>query len=157
MFNNYSDIDVECSKCGYQWNTYGTNLLGGHACPICKSSTGERKVEWFLKKYKYKYIAQYSYNNCRDILPLPFDFYLPEYNILIEIDGEQHYRPISFGCKDKYKILDNFYKQLNHDKIKNEYCKRNNIPLIRIPYYEIQDDNLEYFLFDMLKKHKAII
>ena len=157
MFNNYSDIDVECSKCGYQWNTYGTNLLGGHACPICKASTGERKVEWFLKKYKYKYIAQYSYNNCRDILPLPFDFYLPEYNILIEIDGEQHYRPISFGCKDKDKILDNFYKQLNHDKIKNEYCKRNNIPLIRIPYYEIQDDNLEYFLFDMLKKHKAII
>lgn len=156
-FNNYNNLDVKCIKCGYMWNTYGTNLLYGHGCPICKSSKGERKVETFLKKFEYKYIAQYTYDDCRDILPLPFDFYLPEYNILIEVDGEQHFYPISFGCKSKEKTLANFHKQLSHDKIKNEYCKKHNIPLIRIPYYEIQDDNMEYFLFDMLKKYHAII
>lgn len=156
-FNNYTDMNVKCVKCGYKWNTYGTNLLCGHGCPVCKSSKGERKVESFLKKYKYKYISQYSFDNCKDILPLPFDFYLPEYNILIEVDGEQHYFPVSFGGISTEKATINFYKQLYHDEIKNKYCKKNNIPLIRIPYYEIQDDNLEYFLFDMLKLYGAII
>lgn len=60
---------------------------------------------------------------------LPFDFYLPDYNILIEYDGEQHYK-VSFGQNEE-KLL----KQQEYDKIKTEWCKQNNIKLVRIPYF----------------------
>ena len=54
-----------------------------------------------------------------------FDFYLPDKNILIEYDGSQHFDKTSkFYSKDLIQT----------DKIKNEYCSKNNIHLIRIPY-----------------------
>jgi len=62
---------------------------------------------------------------------LPFDFYLSNYNIAIEYQGEQHFNPIKGwgGNKTLERIQHN-------DKIKKEYCKKNNIYLIEIPYYE---------------------
>lgn len=58
-----------------------------------------------------------------------FDFYLPQYNTLIEYDGKQHFEPIEFfGGEEKFNKLQ------ENDKIKNEYCKNNKIPLIRISY-----------------------
>ena len=59
---------------------------------------------------------------------MPFDFYLPNYNLCIEFDGAQHYRPV-FGEH-------NFEQTQKHDKIKNEYCESHNIELLRIPYWE---------------------
>jgi very-short-patch-repair endonuclease len=57
---------------------------------------------------------------------LKFDFYLPEYNTVLEYDGIQHYKP-SFG-KKSFEITS------RNDKIKNDYLKEKNIRLIRIPY-----------------------
>ena len=71
--------------------------------------------------------------------PLPFDFYLPDYNILIEFDGKQHYVIESFG-----KDLDTFISIKIRDTIKNIYCDKNNLNLIRIPYWEI--NNIEEIL-----------
>lgn len=62
--------------------------------------------------------------------PLPFDFYLPTQNTLIEFDGEQHFK-ISFGQSEEKLIL-----QKQYDKIKTEWCLRNNISLIRVPYFK---------------------
>lgn len=60
-----------------------------------------------------------------------FDFYLPEENICIEFDGEQHFRPIDyFGGENTFKLTQ------KRDKIKNKYCKNNNIKLLRIKYDE---------------------
>lgn len=73
-----------------------------------------------------------------------FDFYLPDYNILIEYDGEQHFKPVDFASKGlewATKIFE--YNQIK-DKIKNDYCKDNNIRLIRIPYWDF--DNIETIL-----------
>ena len=62
---------------------------------------------------------------------MPFDFYLPELNICVEFDGIQHFKPIKyFGGEKTLKITQ------KHDKMKNEYCKENNIHLIRIKYNE---------------------
>ena len=65
---------------------------------------------------------------------LPFDFYLPEYNVLIEYDGKQHFEPVNFyGCPDESAIKN--YNDLKiNDKIKNDYCENHNITLIRISY-----------------------
>ena len=68
------------------------------------------------------------FNDCKDKKPLPFDFYLPEYNICIEFDGQHHYRDI-FGISK----LENTQ---SHDNIKNLYCYNNDIKIIRIPFWE---------------------
>jgi hypothetical protein len=64
---------------------------------------------------------------------------LPEFNIIVEFDGIQHYEPIDFfGGKES------FIKQVRNDEIKNEYCLKNNIKLLRIPYWEFR--NIESIL-----------
>jgi len=59
--------------------------------------------------------------------------------MLIEYDGIQHFKPIKyFGGEEKFKF------QQKTDFIKNEYCKNNNIKLLRIPYWEF--DNIKLIL-----------
>ena len=63
---------------------------------------------------------------------------------MIEYDGEQHFRPIEyFGGQKKFEL------QQKHDTIKNEYCKNNGIPLLRIPYFKYDniEEELNNFLF----------
>ena len=91
-------------------------------------------------------MKEYRINECRNILPLPFDFYLPDYNICIEVDGMQHYEPATFGGISKEKAIDNFRESKIRDNIKTQYCKDNNIKLIRIPYWEFNDDTYLYTL-----------
>lgn len=64
-----------------------------------------------------------------------FDFYLPKLNICLEVDGAQHFEQIKHFQKTKT----DFSKQQEHDRRKNSYCLANNIPLYRIPYYEIKN------------------
>lgn len=69
---------------------------------------------------------------------LPFDFYLPEYNCCIEYDGTTHYIPNKYGS---WNTQENIELTQKHDKIKNEYCKKKKINLIRISYKEINKIN----------------
>lgn len=71
-----------------------------------------------LKKGKYRY-----------------DFYLPKHNICIECDGEQHFHQVKCFQKNR----SDFLKQQEHDRQKNSFCLANNIPLYRIPYWEIKN------------------
>lgn len=74
--------------------------------------------------------------NCRNIYPLKFDFYLSDYNLCIEYDGELHYKSIEyFGGEKTLKQT-----QIN-DKIKTNFCLNNDIKLIRIPYWELKSIN----------------
>ena len=95
---------------------------------------------------------QYKFKDCKCSRCLPFDFYLPDYNILVEYDGEQHYYPVSFGGINDDKSLDRFIITKIHDTIKTIYAKNNNIKLIRIPYYEF--DNIEKILIRELNLSK---
>lgn len=96
----------------------------------------------WLDSHGVKYMQQKAFDDCCDIKPLPFDFYLPEYNCCIEYDGEQHYRAVDyFGGEDGFK------KTVAHDNIKNDYCKNNDIKLLRIPYYANVEEELNNFLF----------
>ena len=67
--------------------------------------------------------------------PLRYDFFLPEFNVLIEFDGEQHFRYNSIFYKDK----ESFEEQQHRDLIKNNFAKENHIVLIRIPYTHLKD------------------
>jgi hypothetical protein len=98
-------------------------------CETNRKSFGERKIKEFLDQNSIKYIRENKFHSCKNIKELPFDFYLPDYNICIEYDGELHYRSsIIFGGDITLKrIRDN-------DDIKSKWCLENNIKLIRISY-----------------------
>lgn len=104
----------------------------------CLKSQGELRVSSILQNLNINFISQYSAIDCRDQLPLKFDFFLPAYNVIIEYQGEQHYYPLDFmGGEER------FQDQQRHDNIKREWCKKHNILLIEIPYTDflILDNN----------------
>ena len=59
---------------------------------------------------------------------------------MIEVDGEQHFRPVCFGGITKERAELNFKKSQERDRIKDEYCKENGIKLLRIPYLEYRSN-----------------
>ena len=136
--NSYTHVKCKCNIDKYEWESTPTHLLNGRGCPKCNESEGERNICKILNKYNIEYKREYIYNDCKFYNVLPFDFYLPQYNTLIEYDGKQHFEIIDF-----FGGYDRFVTQIIRDTIKNIYCKDNNIKLIRIPYYE---DNIEEIL-----------
>jgi very-short-patch-repair endonuclease len=114
-----------------------------YRCPKCKTSKGENNVRTFLLNNNIKFNEQKRFNDCKDKRTLPFDFYLEDYNICIEYDGELHYNKARYK-NDKEYNQDKLNITKKHDEIKNEYCRVNNIRLIRIPYTEF--DNIEKIL-----------
>lgn len=91
-------------------------------CPFCNKSHGEKAIQDWLEKNGYilneTYFREYKFNDCKDKKPLPFDFYIPSKNILIEYQGEQHYLP-----KEKFGGILGFTKIQEHDKIKKSYAE----------------------------------
>ena len=145
--------DFCCIICGADW-TDVADYVARRGCPRCNKSSTEQKIGEILQQYKINYIPQYSFVGCRDQRVLPFDYYLNDYNILIEYDGEQHYHPVNFGGISDAEANENFMITQRHDLIKTQYCDKNNIPLIRIPYWE--KNNLENVLICSLKKYAII-
>ncbi len=104
--------------------------IQGAGCIKCSFSKGENFIMNYMNDNNINYIHQYSFDDCKYKNKLKFDFYLPDYNICIEYDGEQHFRPIDyFGGNDRFK------HQKVMDEIKNKYCENKNIKMLRIPYY----------------------
>ena len=138
--NDYKDsctrnLIIKCS-CGNEFITsfsnysrYNVNTC--YSCS-CKESHGERRIREFLESNNIEFVQEKRFEDCRDIKPLPFDFYLPNNNLIIEFDGQHHFEDVIFG---DHKITK------EHDKIKNKYCESQNIDLLRIPYWE--KDNIE--------------
>ena len=107
------------------------SLLRGHGCPDCTFSKGERKAEKTFKKLGVGFIPQKSFPDCIDKVKLRFDFYLEEWNLLVEIQGKQHYE-----CVEHFGGMIRFLDVQRKDQIKRDYCKANNIELLEIPYWD---------------------
>lgn len=110
-----------------QWRGY----LDFLECGSNKESYGERKIRCVLEQYSIKYEREKKWNSCKNINELPFDFYLPDFNICIEYDGELHFRSSELFGGDK--TLTRIKK---HDNIKTAWCASNNIQLLRISYLD---------------------
>lgn len=140
-----------CNGIEYQQNI-STHLNGCLPLNMYKSkskiSKGESKIKSFLDNYNIIYQREKIFKECKNISALPFDFYIPSHNLLIEYDGEQHFGPVDFfGGVDKYR------EQLINDNIKNVFCENNTygVKLWRISYLQYKDiyDILyEYFIKD---------
>ena len=129
----HEKLDVKCPK-GHKFKISYAKFYIGRRCNICTSSSGEQSIMQILEKLNIKFEREKFFKECKDIKPLPFDFYLPDYNTCIEYDGEQHFKASSFNhTKTNLKYIQ------EHDNIKTSYCKDNNIKLIRIPYWEFNN------------------
>ncbi len=98
-------------------------------------SLGENFLCKLFNDSNIKYTTQKVYPDLRNILPLRYDFYLPEYNILVEHHGEEH-----FGKGRYYND-----SVLVNDKLKYEYAMTNNIPILYFTIYKNEYKTLGYF------------
>lgn len=143
--NSTTKIHCMCKEHNNDFFILPNKILDGQSgCQKCNSSKGEQVICDYCIAHDIIFIPQQRFDDCKDINTLPFDFYLPTYNILIEYDGEQHYHPINWGGISDEEAKRNFEIVKRHDKIKTEYCEVHNIYLIRIPYYE--KDNINNIL-----------
>jgi hypothetical protein len=126
--NNRTKVEIICKEHGSFLQTPKSHLHGA-GCPKCNISSGERKILSYLENLGIEYSYNHTFEKCKYKLPLPFDFFIPSYNLCIEFDGEQHYRPIEY-----FGGVDNFKRQIKRDHIKDKYCNDNKISLIRISY-----------------------
>lgn len=130
------NMNIFCKKHNIWFVQTPHSHLKGYGCPICKKSNGELKIKNWLDENNIEHKTNKIFENCRNIKVLPFDFYLPKQNILIEYDGEQHSTPKNFGGISIKKAKERFESQKMRDNIKNEFVVNENIMLIRIAFNE---------------------
>lgn len=102
-------------------------------------------IRRFLIENDLDFVRQKQFDECvaDNGFMLKFDFWLESKNMCIEYDGEYHFYPIGyFGGKKK------FHDVCRRDSIKNQFCQRSNIQLLRIPFYD--RDNIENILEEKL-------
>ena len=145
--NNSTKMLVKHSLCGNQYKVAWGNFQSGKRCPKCNESKGEKTISDILNSLNIKYSTQKRFPECKHKNPLPFDFYIhnKKSKLLIEFDGRQHFESVEiFGGKNG--LRDTQFR----DKIKNDFAKEKEIPLLRIPYTE--QDNIESILTNKLKE-----
>lgn len=158
---NNEPVIVICKKHG-KFPQLPRVHISGQGCPSCKTSKGEKRIVQWLIKQDIEFIPQFKINQSIDdpdnntghgydgmpeIKNLRFDFYLPYYDLFIEFDGEQHEKAVDYfgGEETLAKIQEN-------DAIKNEFCERCHLDLLRINHREF--DDIEQILDAKIKKKK---
>lgn len=111
------------------------------SCGCASQSSGEIKITQLLEKANINFQTQYRIKNFNISAPFDFAIFNGDNKLLglIEYDGEQHFRAVDyFGGEEQLKA------QQERDERKNKWCKENNIRLIRIPYTDFNDIDIEY-------------
>lgn len=134
----------QCDKSHDPYMAKMSDFLQGYRCPRCKASKGEKKIREVLSKYNVHFLEQYKFDDCKFYNVLPFDFYLPQYNLLVEYDGKQHFEIIN-----SWGGFEGYVDRIIRDSIKNIYARNNHIKLLRIPYFRFNE--IEDILLNKLK------
>jgi len=122
-------VKIYHSKCGITYDVQPNSFLQGRRCPNCKYSIGENLIKDYLETHNIEYERQVKYKGLVDKRHLSYDFYLKNYNLLIEYQGRQHYKSVKRYGGDKH-----LHVQQKHDEMKRNYAKENGIGLLEIKY-----------------------
>ena len=152
--NSHTKISIKHNDCGHIFQVVPFRMFSNiHPCPYCERPTrGEQKIIDYLDSImKGEYIYQQSYDDLLGINGgyLSYDFYLPQYNLLIEYQGEFHDGSADQQTEEEFEI------QKEHDRRKREYAKSHGINLLEIWYWDF--DNIENILFNYLNKNKNLV
>lgn len=127
--NSSTKINFICKKHGLVSQT-PPMLLNFGGCPLCSKSHLEQEIISALRNKEINFISQHTFTWLKNKKPMTLDFFLPDYNVAIECQGEQHYRPINFwGGEIKYK------KRIELDVIKKQLCEEHGIKLLYYTHY----------------------
>lgn len=149
-------VKIKHNACGNVFSMLPDNFVSkNQGCPKCKvQSLGELKIrKWLEAHTEYDFDPEYYFDNLRGKKnrPLRFDFAIfkdEKLILLIEYDGRQHYKnePSSLWQRD----TDSFENIRARDMKKNNYCIKNNIPLLRISYknYNNIEEILDYVMLE---------
>ena len=130
--------------CGNECDVDAHSLKRGNTISCgCINSKGEQKIISLLQSQKIPFIKEKIFN---DLISLRFDFWVDN-KYIIEFDGIQHFQTKNSGWDTEEHLL----KLQKNDKIKNEYCKKHNIPLIRIPYTHLSELELKDLMLETSK------
>lgn len=144
-FSRTNSIVLECPNCKKTKTYKVKDLPKFYICNSCSDNTPftEKLFESVLKANNFNYETQKIFKDCKTTVPLPFDFYLIDYNILVEIQGLQHYNEKSgFSNSESLKNIK------ERDNIKLNFCSTNNIKLICI---DARESNYEYIMNSIKK------
>jgi very-short-patch-repair endonuclease len=145
--NSDTKVKIICNKCGRIFEKIpGAHLNQEQGCPDCFFGwLGELKIRDWLEANRINYFPQKKFDDLFDKNKLRYDFYLPDFNLIIEHHGKQHYEPVEyFGGVEK------FYERVRHDKMKEEYAKKNGIEMLIISYKENILNKLEEKLHEII-------
>lgn len=143
--NSNTCVTIICPKHG-DFSQTPRKHLRGQGCPKCNKNKGEDIIRKFLIKNGIGFEEQKSFKGCEYKKLLKFDFYVPQYNLCIESDGSPHFKNINWNGKYTNKEMEENLK-LNQlrDKIKNDYCKKNRINLLRLSNLKTFEEKLENY------------
>lgn len=149
--NSNLPIKVKHKKCGTIFEVTLNHFLSSRSrCPKCGASNGEKQVQDYLDSYKVNYKYGYIIPDLVYKKNLHFDFWLPQYKLAIEYDGQQHFYPVQFGGMSEEQANQEYKDGRLRDSMKDVYCKENNIKLIRIKYDQDVDTVLNKGLLPLL-------
>lgn len=131
--NQITKVLIRHIPCGFIWNVRPADVINGRAhCPKCaiKESYGVKLIVRLLNEFDIKFQQEKQLNNSRQ----RFDFYIEYSNlkIAIEYNGSQHYNETNY-------FATTLRQQQERDNRKRQYCVDNNIKLIEIPYYYLDE------------------
>lgn len=130
--NTHALMELKHQECGNIVNISWSNFKQGYGCKFCSRKGGSKAVreikEWF-EENEIEFEIEKKFDGCKRHRHLPFDFFLPDYNLLIEYDGEQHFRAWS-GSESRLK------KTKERDTIKTSFVEESEYELLRISYKE---------------------
>ncbi len=131
--------------CGNETTQKTAALTTGNttSCGCSRNSIMVDFIAHKLDELSIDFVVEHRFDDCKYKRSLPFDFYLPEKNAVIEYDGAQHYKSIQYYGGDDYLKL----VQLR-DKIKDDYCESAGIKMIRIPYTKTKSE-IESILYEL--------
>ena len=135
--NSHTVVQIMCPEHG-EFLQQPTNHLRGCGCPYCNMNVNSKivqKIEKKLKELNITFEKEKTFDWLKNKSHMFIDFFLPEYNVGIECQGIQHFKPITFfGGNEKYN------EQKSRDLLKYKLCSEHNIKI-----YYFTDINLEYF------------
>jgi very-short-patch-repair endonuclease len=150
-------VIINCYNHGPFYQTPKAHLTG-QGCPFCanearanfQKSKGETIIEQYLTKHNVTFVSQKTFPDLKLKFPLRFDFYLPKYNLLIEYDGDQHYKYSNkfHGTKETFQLT-----QLR-DKLKTQYAAEHSIPLLRI---RAKKRNQQQYIESLIEKQLGLL
>jgi len=126
------------NSCGTEWEIRPANFVRpyGDRCPSCnleyRVSRGMRLIMEILQEKGIEFETERTFEGCRSRRGklMPFDFYLPGFNLAVEYDGPQHFYPMS-----NRGGAAGFAARKENDQDKNHFCEDNGIRLLRLSYF----------------------